>query len=217
MGRCLHFLRDLAAVVLAGGKSTRMGADKAFLKYCGRSFIEIVVEKALSLCPTVIVCVGPKDRSPFEAVLPAAVRVVNDTVDLGTPLSGLLTGFRLLGGGRAALLGCDMPLIRVGALRHLARLSEGHSAAVPLWPDGNVEPLFAVYDVGSTLDAAERAIGQGRLGLKQLLGYMRNVRYVDVGDLRRFDPELESLVNINTPQDYEALRAREKSSGCKDP
>lgn len=200
--------------MLAGGRSSRMGVDKAFLKYCGRSFIEIVVGRALSLGGRVVVCVGGKDKSVFEALLPKRVKVLNDVVELGTPLSGLITGFRFLGWGMSALLGCDMPLVKVSALRHLAGLAQGHSAAVPRWPGGDVEPLFAVYDVRATLGAAELAVRAGRLGLRHLLGYLPDVRYVDVGELRVFDPELESLFNVNTPEDYRVLLAREDPSRC---
>lgn len=210
----MSYRDGFGAVVLAGGKSTRMGVDKAFLKYCGRTFIEIVVGRALTLTPRVVVCVGQKDRSPFEALLPKGVVVVNDEKSFGTPLAGLLTGFRVLGGGRAALLGCDMPLIRAEALRLVAELSIGHSAAVPRWPDGEVEPLFAVYDVPATLEAAERALRFGELSLKGLLERLEGVRYVGVDELRAVDPALESLVNVNTPEEYRALKARESSLGC---
>ncbi len=200
-----------ATVVLAGGKSRRMGEDKAFLTYCGRSFIEIVVEKALKVSDKVVVCIGPKNRSMFEAVLPGNVLVVNDRVDLGTPLSGLLTGFEVLDVDYAALVGCDMPLLREKVLVYLFSLAEVHSAAVPRWPSGELEPLLAVYNVDETLDAARQAVGDGKLGLKHLFEYLANVRYVDVDSLKRLDAHLESLKNINTPGDYAELKLSESS------
>lgn len=188
-----------------------MGVDKAFLTYCGRSFIEIVVEKALKVSDKVVVCVGSKNRSVFEAVLPGNVLVVNDRVDLGTPLSGVLTGFEILGVDYAALVGCDMPLIREKVLTYLASLAGGHSAALPRWPSGELEPLLAVYNVGDTLSATRQAVGDGKLGLKHLFEYLANVCYVDVNSLKRFDANLESLKNINTSQDYEELKLSESS------
>jgi molybdopterin-guanine dinucleotide biosynthesis protein A len=200
-----------ATVVLAGGKSKRMGKDKAFLTYCGRSFVEIVVEKALKVSVKVVVCIGSKDRGMFEALLPRNVLVVNDRVNLGTPLSGVLTGFEVVDVDYAALVGCDMPLIREEVLTHLASLARGHSAAIPRWPSGEAEPLLAVYNVGETLDASRRAVSDGKLGLKHLFEYLADVLYVDVNSLKRFDARLESLKNINTPQDYQELKLSEHS------
>ncbi|MEM3711833.1 MAG: molybdenum cofactor guanylyltransferase, partial [Thermoprotei archaeon] len=100
------------AIVLAGGKSRRMGRDKSLLTYCGKSFIEIVVGRLLRVTDRVVVCVGQKDRRVFQELLPREVQVLNDKVDFGTPISGALTGFEALDVDYAALVGCDMPLIK---------------------------------------------------------------------------------------------------------
>ncbi|MEM0272525.1 MAG: molybdenum cofactor guanylyltransferase [Thermoprotei archaeon] len=199
------------AIVLAGGKSRRMGRDKSLLTYCGKSFIEIVVGRLLRVTDRVVVCVGQKDRRVFQELLPREVQVLNDKVDFGTPISGALTGFEALDVDYAALVGCDMPLIKEGVLMHIAGQAKGCSAAVPRWPNGEVEPLLAVYRVGETLGAVRQAIRDGKLALKNIFEYLADVRYVSVDSLRGVDAQLESLWNINTPQDYAALKKWEAS------
>ncbi|MEM0120389.1 MAG: molybdenum cofactor guanylyltransferase, partial [Thermoprotei archaeon] len=198
-------------IVLAGGKSRRMGRDKSLLTYCGKSFIEIVVGRLLRVTDRVVVCVGQKDRRVFQELLPREVQVLNDKVDFGTPISGALTGFEALDVDYAALVGCDMPLIKEGVLMHIAGQAKGCSAAVPRWPNGEVEPLLAVYRVGETLGAVRQAIRDGKLALKNIFEYLADVRYVSVDSLRGVDAQLESLWNINTPQDYAALKKWEAS------
>lgn len=199
-----------STVVLAGGRSERMGKDKAFLTYCGDALVNIVVKKALSVGEKVVVCIGNKSQSEFRAVLPKDVLIMNDNVNYGTPLSGVQSGFEALREGYAAVVGCDMPLIRREVLLLLFRLAEGHSAAVPRWPDGNVEPLLAVYSVEDTLEAIRRASPKGVVAPRRIFEYMHDPLYVGIDVIRRLDPKLESLVNVNTPAQYRRLRLDEK-------
>ncbi len=67
------------------------------------------------------------------------------------------------------------------------------------------------YNVDDTLDAARQAVGEVRLGLKHLFEYLACVRYVDVNNLKKLDAHLESLKNMNTPQDYAELKLSQSS------
>jgi Molybdopterin-guanine dinucleotide biosynthesis protein A len=194
-----------SCVVLAGGKSERMGRDKAFLVHRGKPFVFLVVRSALEVAEKVVVCIGNKNKEDFLRVLPNGVLVVNDSVNFGTPLSGIFTGFTLLKQGYCAVVACDMPLLKKQLLVHLFELAKGYDAAVPLWKDGALEPLLAVYRIEATLSAIKHAVKRGEFSPRQVVLHLKNVRYVDIEELRAVDPKLESFLNINTPEDYKRI------------
>ncbi len=194
-----------AAIILAGGKSRRMGRDKAFLRLHGETFVGIVAGTALQVADRIIVCVGQKSRAEFVDALPKGVEVVNDLNNLGTPLSGIITGLKLVGSGYCAVVACDMPLIKRDVLVYLQRAALGHSASVPRWPDGTVEPLLAVYNVDQALEAVSALLAEGVFEPRRIVKHLQDVVYIHVDELRRVDPKLESFININTPRDYQGL------------
>ncbi len=192
---------ELSIIVLAGGRNTRMGSDKAFLTYKDRPFISLISEEASRVSRNVLIVIGEKERSMFQSVLTGSVRIVNDAHDVGTPLGGMLTAFDHLQSEYAAVLACDSPLVKSDVIRFLFDSAVSHSAAIPLWESGQIEPLCSVYHVQQAKKATLKAIQDGRPGCKNMISFLPDVNYVPVLRLRAFDPALTSLLNINTPQD----------------
>ncbi|MCL5066837.1 MAG: NTP transferase domain-containing protein, partial [Thaumarchaeota archaeon] len=85
--------RSLSVAVLAGGKSLRMGTDKAFLTYQSKPFVKIITEEMQQITDDLIVVIGSKKKSDFAAVLDPKVRILEDKQELGNPIGGMLTGF----------------------------------------------------------------------------------------------------------------------------
>jgi len=197
--------RRLQVAILAGGASTRMKTDKAFLIHRGRPFISWIVEQASSISEDVLVIIGNKDRREFQSVLDSKARIVNDVYTVGTPLGGMFTAFGIFHAGYVAVLACDTPLVKAGVIEFLMSEAISHSAAVPVWDSGDVEPLCSVYHADEAWKAAEKAIESGRVSCRDMISLLRDVNYVPVSRLRAFDPLLYSLTNVNTPFDLRKL------------
>jgi molybdopterin-guanine dinucleotide biosynthesis protein A len=211
----------LSAIILAGGKSTRMGIDKAFLNYGGNTFIEIIAEEMRRLSEDVLILIGTKSRAQFESFLGSdRFRIMNDTHYLDNPLGGVLTGLDHASSDYSAVVACDSPRIRSDVLNYLYRRARGHSAALPIWDIDNgmtIEPLCAVYNVEEMRYAIREATSKGKAGLKHAASFLGDVHHVPVSELRQFDQNLVSLLNINTKRDYFELLEEEGRSAVQSP
>lgn len=196
-------VNGLSAAVLAGGRSSRMGVDKAFLKFDGRPFVQVIAEKLASLSDDVMVIVGRKDPGPFRAVLPQKVRVLMDSVYTMSPIGGIITAAMNSHHGYFAIIATDMPLINVRVMERLHALAEGHSAAVPVL-NGKMEPLFSVYssDDVKTVDI------NGVKTVRDIVNLLPDAVFVDAEGFREIDHELSSFRNVNTTEDYLKLKAQ---------
>ena len=209
---------DLSVVILAGGKSKRMGYDKAFLTYKGRQFISIISEKMLEVSSDVIVANGTKDPSNFESSLDKGIRILNDNQSLMNPMGGILSALARTRHDYAAIVACDSPLVRTEVIRFLFEQARNRDAAVPIWEDGfRIEPLCAVYDAKEAMRAGMAALEDGKLGPKHMVSYLRDVNYLAMSKVRTYDPELASFLNVNTQDDYLALKEDRVCAGFEVP
>src|SRR5262249_22847879 len=146
--------------------------------------------------------------------LPAETEVVCDERERRGPLEGLRAGLKYLEGRADAvyLSSCDVPFLKPAFIRRLIELTGGHQACVPR-VDGLYHPLAAVYrlDIQSVL---ERLLAQDRLRASQLIESV-SARLVEPGELVDVDPNLESLQNINTPDEYARALARLDTAGFR--
>lgn len=199
----------MSAIVLAGGKSKRMGTDKAFQLLGQRTFISMIVGEMLSVSNELIVVIGTKSPEQFtKEIGNERVRLVNDRNYLENPLGGMLTGLDYSNDEYAAVVACDSPLVRKELICYLFSVAKGHDAAVPIWDAGyklSMEPLCAVYNVISMRKAIEESLEKGVSRCKRVALSLPDVNYVPVSELREYDPRLVSLRNINTKSDYAEL------------
>lgn len=189
----------LSGIILAGGRSTRMGSPKALLPFGGEPLVARLVARIRPLFDEVIVAASPGQELP-----PLDARVVFDDVAHEGPVGGILYGLRAAGGEYGFVTSCDAAFLRPELVSHLAALRAGWDIVAPRW-GGRVQPLVAVYSK-SVIPLLEAQLAAGRLRLGALLDRVRT-RTVDEEEVRRFDPEGASFFNMNTPEDYEeALR-----------
>jgi len=188
-----------SAIVLCGGRSTRMGRDKAALPFGPETLLARVVRTAQMVADDVVVVGEP--RQPVSA----RVRVVRDAVEGLGPLAGLATGLAAVDGDRALLLACDMPLLSPELLRELLALAGDDDALVPRI-DGVPMTTCAVYStrVGPR---AQALLAAGRRSLRALLAEV-SVQWVSDSQLRRLDPDLCSFWDCDTPEHYHAALRR---------
>ena len=196
----------LGSVILAGGRSRRMGQPKESLPFGGSSMLGHTAEMLLDCTwPVVIVGRDPEQQLP---PLPPEIAIVHDERPGTGPLAAIATGMRHLRadlGERDAVFvtGCDAPFLSPAAVGWLAGQLGDHQAVVPR-VEGTLQPLCAVYRL-DCLAAVDELLRQG-IATPRTIAETVRARILDADALRRFDPELRFLRNLNTPEDYDAAR-----------
>lgn len=188
----------MTSIVLAGGKSLRLGREKALEEIGGRSLIERVIERLSLLGNEIIVVTSSSDQLPDLGVK----RVIDSYPGKGN-LVGIYSGLKEVASSHGLVVGCDMPFLNVALLRHLIELSPGFDVVIPR-VDDEMEPLHAVYSK-NCLAPIEVYLREGRLKIFDLLPELK-VRYVDNAEIERFDPRHLSFFNINSEADLERAR-----------
>ncbi len=188
--------RDITGVILVGGKSRRMGRDKAFLEVAGRPLFEIVLDLFRESFSRVLL-VGNRGERFAGYGLP----VVPDIYP-GSSLGGLYTGLHHAETDRVFVSSCDLPFPSAKVLRHLCSLGEGHDAVVPSTSYG-YEPLFALY-AKSCLAPIKAQLDSGEFCAFSYYPQV-NVRYVPPQELAPFDRDGKAFLNLNTPEEFASI------------
>jgi molybdenum cofactor guanylyltransferase len=205
-------MADAAGIVLAGGRSSRMGSPKAALEWHGSTLLRRVVGiVARGVDGPVVVVRAPGQELP---ALPEGVRVVEDAREGRGPLQGLAAGLAAVRDAApvAYASSTDVPLLHPRFVRRVvAAVGEDVDVALP-HVGGFPQPLAAAYRT-SLVDTVERLIAEDRMRPAFLFEACR-VRRLDQAALLEdpalaaLDPALESVLNLNEPGDYEAARGR---------
>jgi molybdopterin-guanine dinucleotide biosynthesis protein A len=199
---------DRSAIILAGGSSSRFGQDKGVLELGNKPLIKHVVDAVKSVVDEVIVATSTQDRAmKYAKVVGADVRFVIDSLKSEGPLIGALTGFGSARGKYALLLPFDSPFVSRDVVSFLFELCLTKAAVIPRWPNGQIEPLHAVYRTNVALEVAEIAVGEGKLDVLSMIEKLRGVRYVSTLVIQQLDPELRTFFNVNTPLDLKKATA----------
>jgi molybdopterin-guanine dinucleotide biosynthesis protein A len=197
----------LNGVVLAGGQSSRLGVDKALLRFGGAPLLGIVVDRVAEVCNEVVVAV---DRPERYEQLGIAARLVADLSPGHGPLSGLQAGLQATETKHVLVVACDVPFLNVKLLRYMAELSRSYEALVP-WLDGRWHPLHSIY-ARSCREAVDAMLAEGGGSMRELLARLE-VRRLEERELRRIDPDGLSLLNVNRESDVTRARAIWRSQG----
>lgn len=203
-------------LVMAGGKSRRMGRDKLLLPVPpkGVPLVLHVVERLLPIADHAFVlandakiCAALRRRGTCGSNLEmesarSRVRVdcIADDKSNQGPLGGLATGLRRVEGWALAVAG-DMPLVSPNVCRHLIELADDDCDAVVAAVNGRVQPLHALYH-RRCLPAVESSLAAGALRMDSFLGDIR-VRAIEGETVRPLDPDLQSFFNANTPTEWD--------------
>jgi molybdopterin-guanine dinucleotide biosynthesis protein A len=189
-------------IVLCGGKSTRMGTSKALLPFGPETMLQRVV-RLLGTVVSPIVAVAAADQPLPE--LPATVIVTRDEQEGRGPLEGLRAGLKALPSHveAAYVTSCDVPLLVPAFVEQMIAFASGYDIAV-IEIDGFAHPLSAVYR-RETLPNVERLLAQDRLRPVFLFDAVRT-RRVATAEMTA-DPDLLTLRNLNTRDDYERALA----------
>jgi molybdenum cofactor guanylyltransferase len=185
---------DFTAVILTGGKSSRMGRPKALLPFGNEPLIDHLVRRLEQKFKRVVVVAAPDQELP-----PLAATVVRDEVAYQGPVGGIYYGLKATSGTGAFVTSCDAPFLNLPLISFLTSQISNHDVVVPYWQD-RFQPLHAVYR-RSVVPLLEEQLERGELRPIFLYDKVRT-RKVGEEEIRRFDPEGLSFLNMNAPDDY---------------
>ena len=195
-------MAELTGIVLAGGRSRRMGVDKASLMLDGVSLLQHCVDRLASVVDE-LVLVGAPGRALPAVVSELPMRAVEDPVEGEGPLMGMAVGLEAARAPVAVVVAVDMPLLEPELLRLLAeRVDETHRWAVPI-ADGRPQPLCSAFSVEALgvirvhLEAGDRA----PMALAAELDAYR----MQAEEWSTVDAEGRSFLNVNTPEEFAQL------------
>jgi len=193
-------------IVLAGGRSTRFGADKLGVTVAGRSLLAHTVTALADVCREIVVVLAPDGPEPVDFAPPLTLRLIRDPSAHPGPLVGLLAGLEIAAAPLVVLVGGDMPALRPELLRCLLRMlvRSDADAVVPV-RRGRPLPLPSALRLGATLPVARHLIASGERSLRGLFASLRSVELPEA-DWRPFDPDARSFLDVDRPADLARLR-----------
>lgn len=183
----------ISSIILAGGKSSRLGTDKARIKLDGRSIIlQSIAEKLLSVTDEVIVVTDGRKYDNLEV----KVKWVKDVYPSIGSIVGVYSGLRAIRLNYALVVACDMPLLNLDLIKHMINLPRDYDILIPKIGK-YIEPLHAIYS-RKCLQPIERALKAGNLKLIDFFDEVI-VRYLTEEVIDRYDSDHLSFFNINSP------------------
>jgi molybdopterin-guanine dinucleotide biosynthesis protein A len=177
-----------------------MGQDKAFLKIGQRSVIERIIDRVSALTDDLFIGTNtPKKYDRF------GLRIVTDVYPHKAALGGIYSAIHAARHSHVLVVACDMPFLNPALLRYLTALAVDVDVVVPLIEPPQPETMHAVYGK-RCLQPIESRLQHNQL---RVIGFFDevSVRYVARDEISKFDANLHSFLNINTPEDWD--RARE--------
>lgn len=184
----------VAGLLLAGGRSSRMGQDKALLPFGADPLALRAYHLLEAVCSEVVVL-----RDPALGFPVAHARRVSDRFPGCGPLEGLASGLEAIEAERALVLACDMPFVPLELLRYLLAVYPAADAVIPESPQG-LEPMLAVY-AQRVLPVLREQLARGARRMLDLFTVIEPQR-VPHEALRQFDPSDRAFWNLNSPESY---------------
>ncbi|OGQ98237.1 MAG: hypothetical protein A2505_10590 [Deltaproteobacteria bacterium RIFOXYD12_FULL_55_16] len=190
-------IAQVAGVILAGGKSSRFGSNKALALHQGAALIQGIALKLAGLFPeTLLITNTPEDYAFLDWPMAA------DQYPGCGPLAGIHAALRTISQPRAFVCGCDMPRLNQDLIRFLCGLPGDHELALPWLPEGP-EPLYAVYSK-KALPVMEENLAHNQCKIGSLYERLR-LRKVTGEEILQVLPDLTTFANINHQHDLARL------------
>jgi molybdenum cofactor guanylyltransferase len=197
----------ISVLILAGGRSRRMGQDKVWLPLDGVPLIERVVGRVLPVAGEVLFSANAPARfATLAATLPVPGQVVADIFPGAGPLAGLHAGLTAARHDLLLALAADMPFVNLALIQQMIGLAEGFDAVVPQTrrPESGEltwEPLHALYRRSCAAAVAARLAA----GERRIFSFFPDVRTraLTPAEIAAVDPDARAFFNINTPEDWQ--------------
>jgi molybdopterin-guanine dinucleotide biosynthesis protein A len=200
----LETKKGLTGIILSGGKSIRMGENKAFIEIEGVPIIHRIHTLFKNLFLETIIVTNQKDLfSNLES------RIYNDLLPQRGVLGGLYTGLFFSSFQYSFCVACDMPFLKEKVIEYLIKDIEGYDVIVPRTTDG-LQPLHAIYSK-NCLGPIKKVIEQEKFKIIDIYP-MVNVKIIKDEEFKYLDPMGESFININTPEELLYIIKRRKAT-----
>ncbi len=200
-------MENISAIILSGGLNTRMGGkNKSFLPIGKETFLERIISVLKNTCKDIIIAT----KCPEEYCnLNQEIKVVKDSFNKNTPLSGIHAGLCNCSCEYAFVVGCDMPFIKREVVEVLKEKIEKDFLIIVPKQGIYYQPLCAIYSKGC-ISHIEELIKLEVFKIDKLFKRVK-IKEVDEKEFIKVDPYLKSFININTEEDYKkALLHEEK-------
>jgi len=184
---------EITGIILAGGKSTRYGRDKALVEIDGIRLIERVIRVMSSIFQRLILITNTPSEYTF-----LQLPMYEDLIKGLGPIGGIYTGLEAISDEAGFFVACDMPFLNANLVRHIVKARGDVDAVVPRmgW---KIEALHSLYSK-RCLPVIKELIGSREYQVIKVFRKTR-VKYVDEDEIRSFDPQLRSFFNVNIPQE----------------
>ncbi|WP_245196343.1 molybdenum cofactor guanylyltransferase [Soehngenia longivitae] len=191
-----------SAIILAGGKSMRMGFDKQFLKLENKSNVELLIEKLSPLFNDFIIVTNKPNEYDDEKIKYEKIKLVSDEIKDKGPLSGIHIGLKESKSKYAYLIACDMPIVNLDYIRYMmALLKIKESDAVVTEDRIGIEPFNAFYS-RDLYKVIELYLNNDKIDIKTLLQTV-NTTYIPHKKALKMSPDWSMFLNLNTKEDLE--------------
>ena len=212
-------IKDIAFVILIGGRSKRFGSDKGLYIYNGNPLITHQIEKLSILnYPIFLVAntieqvqtyIQSIDISNITAFFTDDYDII-ESKNIRSPLIGLYTAFKELqhlNYQNAFILSCDNPFISIDIIEFMIQQLAFNDACMPIWDNNYVEPLFAIYKIAPFLKKTRENLSNKCLKLSKLLDPTQmKIKYISIeNEIKLIDDKLESFINVNELTDLSNL------------
>jgi len=200
----------MTSIILAGGKSLRLGRSKALQVIEGKSLIQRVADRLAILSTEIIIATAHGEAIPCSSAV--RIKTVADIYPGKGPLVGIYSGLIASSSSRAIVVGCDTPFLSVSLLEYMIQICSTFDVVVPRIKN-KLEPLCAVYSK-NCLVPIQGLLEQNELKISELFSMVK-VKYVEEDEINSFDPKHLSFFNINSQDDLERAKklAAEKGWG----
>ncbi|MBU1888302.1 MAG: molybdenum cofactor guanylyltransferase [Candidatus Omnitrophica bacterium] len=190
-------MTPVTGIILAGGKSTRMKTDKAFLKLGPKTMIEELVSKLEKKFSKLMIIAN--DREKYVRF---GIEVIEDIIPDKGPLGGIYTGLVKSDSFYNFIFSCDAPFVNLDLIDSMIGEAKDVDIVMPRWQAG-FEPLHAIYSK-NCIEVIESQLGKNELKVTNCLQYVK-VRVINEKEISRFISSQPFFANINTPQDLYML------------
>lgn len=199
---------NASGIVLAGGRSRRLGRAKALEPFQGEPLIRRVIDRLSRITDDLVFVVNDQEQA---SALPISSRDIDLTYEIvidkypdGGSLGGIYTGLLAANSQWAFVVACDMPFLNVELMRHMLSMRDGQDVVVPR-TDGYPEPTHALYNK-SCLPFIEKRLKRDDLKIARFFDEIR-VRFLEEAEVRGLDGDLLSFFNVNTQDDLDRALA----------
>jgi molybdenum cofactor guanylyltransferase len=201
---------DVSCIILAGGKSTRLGRNKVVERIGNQSLLERVISSLSTFQSDIIVVEGRNSALPDLTGYPR-LKIVQDIYPDRGSLGGIYSGILESRSFHNLVVACDMPFLNVELIRYMMGIASGYDVIVPRVTPEIFEPLHAIYSK-RCVAFLEKLIQENKFKILELFPLVK-IRYVEIAEIERFDPQHLSFFNVNTEADLKTGRELARKEG----